>query len=330
MKSFLFGILSFLFLQFAFAQSQLPLVERIKNLENEMIAIQEKIKILEKSSDNLEDRKALLDSVRFKLPEFSFLIYEYGYEIERPIDYLKLFNSKVRLNMISETLSTIRPPDTGLVQPEHPLEPLYGVKGDVARTKDLLLLMDYPLEKKFDKRLRKTKDVQKLLYAWIDDKNLNVVKDYTIQSPTIEKNSGRRILQNYEIPLEIIHDVKTFDQFQILRSFVEARYTSRNPADWDWFNVLLSEIKTNERAKLAAVMMFSKEKDWDLKKIIDAVRMTRDPDVLRPRVPRKSLEEVMVELGVHEKKASKMEHLKGFLNRFDFKSPQVDCRDLLL
>ena len=330
MKSLLLGILSFVFLNFALAQSHRPLVERIKDLENELIVIQEKIKELEKVSDNIEERKALRDSIRFKLPEFSFLIYEYGHEIERPIDDLKLFNSKVRLNMISETLSTIRPPSTGLFQPEFPLEPLYGVRGDVARTKNLLLLQEYPLEKKFDRRLRETKNIQRLLYSWMDDKSLNAVKDYTIKSPTVEKNLSRRILQNYEIPLEIIHDVKTFDQFQVLRSFVEARYTSRNPADWDWFNVLLSEIKTNERAKLAAVMMFSKEKDWDLKKIIDVLRMTHDPDVRRPRVTRKNLEEVLVELGVHDKEPSKMELLKGFLKRFDFKAAQVNCRDLLL
>jgi hypothetical protein len=331
MKAFLFGILSFVFLQLAFAQSHRPLIERITDLENEMIAIQDKIKELEKNASPSKERKALRDSIRFKLPEFSFLIYEYGYEIERPIDYLRIFNLKLRLNMISETLSTIRPPNTGLIQPEHPIEPLFGVREDIERTKDLLLIQDYPLEKKFDKRLRETKNIQKLLYAWMDDKNLNVVKDYVIKSPTMEKNStSRRALQNYEIPLEIIHDVKTFDQFQILRSFVEARYKSRNPADWDWFNVLLSEVKTKERTKLAAVMIFSKEKDWDLKKIIDALRMTRDPDVIRPRVPRKNLDEVLIELGIKEKEPSKMELLRAFFKRFDFEPPQNNCRDLLL
>lgn len=330
MKSFLFGILSLLFIQVAFTQKDLPLVERMTALENELISIQKKINELEKTSDNDNERKAFRDSIRFKLSEFSYLIYEYAYEIVRPQDNLKLFHSKVRLNMISETLSTIRPPQSGFTQPEHPLEPMFGSSQNIERTKDILLLMDYPLEKKFDRRVRDTKDVRKLVYSWMDDKKLNPVKDYAIQSPTVDKNSSRKTLQNFEIPLDIIHDVKTFDQFQVLRSFVESRYTSRNPADWDWFNVLLSEIKTSERAKLAAVMMFSKEKDWDLKKIIDAVRMTHDPEVKRPRVPRKNIEEVLVELRVHEKESSKMDLLKGFLRRFEATPLQVGCYKFLI
>ena len=330
MKLLRLVILSLFFFQIALTQASLSLVERMAVLENDLIAIQKQIEELEKTSDNLQERKAFQDSIRFKLSELSYLIYEYAYEIVRPQDNLKLFNSKVRLNMISETLSTIRPPNSGLVQPEHPLKPMFGSRENVERTKDILLLMNYPLEKKFDRRVRDTKDVRKLVYSWMDDKNLNAVKDYPIQSPTVEKNSSRKNLQNFEIPLDIIHDVKTFDHFQVLRSFVETRYASRNPADWDWFNVLLSEIKTSERAKLAAVMMFSREKDWDLKKIIDAVRMTHDPEVKRPRVLRKSLEEVLNELRVHEKEASKVDLLKGFLNKFQDTPLQTGCYRFLI
>jgi len=75
--------------------------------------------------------------------------------------------------------------------------------------------------------------------------------------------------------------------------------------------------------------MFAKEKDWDIKKIIDALRMTRDPDVLRPRVPRKNIDEVLVELGIREKEGLKMDLLKGFLKRFDFSLDQASCRHSL-
>ena len=147
MKSFFLRFLSFIFLQLAFAEAPLPLSERIKNLDDELIQIQQKIKEVEKIAGNIDERKALREEIAFKLPEYSYLIYEYAFEIEKPIDNLKIFNPKVRLNMIRETLSTLRPPETGLVQPEHPLAPLYGMRDDVSKTKKILLVQDYPLEK---------------------------------------------------------------------------------------------------------------------------------------------------------------------------------------
>jgi len=333
MKSVIFGILSFVFIQFAFAQSNRPLREKIKDLENELRTCQKSIEAAEKVPGNVEERNALRSEIRQKLSQSSYLIYEYGHEATRQLDHVALFNSKVLLNMISETLSTARPPNAGLSQPEYPLEPIFGAKGDAVRTADILLLQDYPLEKKFDKRIRETKDVKKLLYAWVDDKNLNVVKDYVIQSPTGVKDERRKVLSNHEVPLAIIHDVKTFDQFQVLRSFVEARYTSREPANWDLFNILLSEVKTSERGKLAAAMMFAKQKDWDLWKMIEALRMTRDPDVARPKVPRKNIDSVLHALGVDERELAdspKMKGLKSFLNNFTFEAPLQGCYKLLL